>query len=158
MNKMTTDENKLNESNELSQEDLDGTSYEMIGRILMREINMIYAENGNIVSTNFVEAILITSISLSRDAFIITPEVQPLYNIKNEYMGLLYYGKIRNIKKEKKIKKIKKNVSFGIAMLMAFIIGFKAPIIVAGAFVVFIVVWGYSNYISLAYNDYKYKR
>lgn len=111
INEVEATQKRLDELREsgvvLNPEQIESLKYEAIGRGLTQRINVLHAESGVVVTTDFFDALLVTSVSrfTTRDFFIITPEIQPLYNIQNEYIGFLYYGKVRNLKKEKRMSK-----------------------------------------------------
>lgn len=133
----------------IGKEESESVMYNSIGRALTQDINVLHAESGKIMTAPFFEALLVTYVSAFtyRDLFIITPDVQPLYNIKNEYMGLICYGKIRNLKKEKRRYKNIRSILSIISMAAAFIIGFFAPIFVTIVFIIAMISFGYSSFL-----------
>lgn len=152
INEIDVNQEKLDELRdlgiELSPEQRECIKYEAIGRALSKKTNVLHAESGAVVTTDFFDALLVTSVSqlTTRDFFLISPEVQPLYNIQNEYMGFLFYGKIRNLKKEKKRRKKIREILNIIAMVAMFTIGFIAsfPIIIVS--IIALVTFGYSSF------------
>jgi len=68
----------------LSPEQVEHLKYEIIGRELTQKTRVLHAESGIVVMVCFYNALLMTSVVgfTTRDFFIITPEIQPLYNIR----------------------------------------------------------------------------
>lgn len=133
----------------LSPEQIENLKYEAIGRGLTQKTDVLHADNGAVITTDFFEALLVTSVSqfTTRDFFIITPEIQPLYNVQNEYMGFLYYGKVRNLKKEKRRFKNVRTILSAVAMISLFVIGFKASFFITIMSIIALVSFGYSSFI-----------
>lgn len=131
----------------LTPEQIESIKYEAIGRGLTKKTNMLHADSGVIVSTDFFDALLATSISefTTRDFFIITPDIQPLYNIQNEYMGFLFYGKMRNLKKEKRRSKNKRAILTIVSMIAMFAIGFQASFFIIILCIIALASFGYSS-------------
>ncbi len=132
----------------LSPEQIESLKYEAIGRGLTKKINVLHAESGTVVSTDFFDALLSATLSdyTTRDIFIITPDVQPLYNIQNEYMGFLFYGKMRNLKKEKRKSKNKRTILSIISMISMFTIGFNASFFIIIVCIIALASFGYSSF------------
>lgn len=130
----------------LSPEQIECLKYEAIGRGLTQKTNVLHAESGEIVTTDFFDALLVTTVSQSttKDIFIINRGVQPLYNIQNEYMGFLFYGTIRNLKKEKRRTKNIRNILSIIAMVSMFVIGFKASLFITMISIIAVITFGFS--------------
>jgi len=151
INEMQINQEKSDELNELglglSPEQIEHVKYEAVGRALTKKVNILNAESGRIITTDFFDGLLMTTVSRfsSRDAFIITPDIQPLFNIKNEYMGFLDFGKIRNLKKEKQRAKNIRRVLSATTAIMAFIVGFTAPFISTIAFIIGLMAFGGLN-------------
>lgn len=131
----------------LTDEQVETLKYEVIGRALMDEVNIFDAFNGRIRTISLFEAMLLTL--ATRDAYIITSSVQPLFDINNKYMGFADNGKIRNLKKEWRFRKIKREISWAIGLLMAFIIGLNAPVKITLLFLIFVAATGYSYYLII---------
>lgn len=132
----------------LNPKQIENLKYEAIGRGLTQKTNVLHAESGAVVTTDFFDALLVTSVSrfTTRDFFIITPEVQPLYNIQNEYMGFLYYGKVRNLKKEKRRFKNIRAILLAIAMVSIFFVGFKTSFFITIMAVIAVISFGHASF------------
>lgn len=131
----------------LNAEQIENMKYEAIGRGLTIRTNVLHAESGIVITTDFFEALLNTSISrlTTGDFFIITPKVQPLYNIQNEYIGFFYHGKVRNLKKEKRRSKNIRAILSAITMISMFAIGFNASFFIIIMAIIAVASFGYSS-------------
>lgn len=140
---------KLNElsGSKLSYDQIQALKYELIGRILTEKVNILDTYTGRIQTTHLFDAIV--KMAALSDVYLITPDRQPLFNIRNEYMGFIFDGKVINIKKEKNSRKNRKMILFGLTSLGAFVVGLTAPIISVIAFIVALTAFGYSAYLSI---------
>jgi ABC-type antimicrobial peptide transport system permease subunit len=131
----------------LSPEQIEHLKYEIIGRALTQKTRVLHAESGTVVMADLCNALLVASVAqaTTRDFFIINPQVQPLYNIRNEYMGFSYYGKVRNLKKEKRRFKNIRTILSAITMVSMFIIGFKTSFFVIIVAIVAVLSFGGYN-------------
>lgn len=139
----------------LSPEQMESLKYEIIGRVLTQNTNVLHAESGAIVAADFYEALLVTSVArfTTRDFFIINTQVQPLYNIRNKYIGFSYYGKIRNIKKEKRRFKTIRAALLAVAMVSISITGIRSSFFITIMVLIAVLSFGYSSFM-LANGEY----
>ncbi len=140
------EEEKLKES-KLNFEQIQSLKYEIMGRVMAEEVNIFNAYTGSVETTRLFDAIVRT-VALRYIRFI-TPESQPLFNIRNEYMGFISNGKVKNLKKEKESLRNKQRILTFLTGTGAFVVGLTAPIISTIAFIVAIMAFGGMTYISM---------
>lgn len=141
--------NELEESGVvLSPEQIERLKYEAVGRGLTQKTNVLHAVTGAVVTTDFYDALLVTSVArfTTRDFFIITSDIQPMYNIRNEYIGFSYYGKMRNLKKEKRRFKNIRAALLAVAMVSISITGAKSSFFITIMALIAVLSFGYSSF------------
>ncbi len=128
----------------MSEEQIQFIRYGLIGRTLASDVDIFNVENGESSIVPLFQAMLM--IYMSKNVRIVTPNVRPVYNNQNKYMGFIENGKVIDVKKENKIRKIKRNFARFVGILAAFFLGLNASINITIIFIVFVIAWGYWEY------------
>lgn len=153
INEVDVTQKRLDELKEsgvvLSAEQIENVKFEAIGRALTKKTDVLHAESGTVITTDYFEALLTMAISRfsTGDFFIITPEIQPLYNIQNEYIGFLYYDKVRNLKKEKRRSKNIRAILSVITFISMFVIGLNSSFFIIMMTIIAVISFGYYSLI-----------
>lgn len=115
--------------------------YEEIGRQLMTDINVLYADEGVIRTMPLLYGVVLT-LSLRRH-FIIGPDIQPIYNVHNQYIGFDYKGKKVILEKEKKLITLRSIISTGLLITCGIIVGLTGTWVTILALIIVVFLLGY---------------
>lgn len=140
-------EEEESKGSKLNFEQIQSLKYEIMGRVMAEKVNIFNAYTGSVETTNLFDAIM-KVVALGYIRFI-TPDSQPLFNIRNEYMGFISNGKVRNLKREKENLRSTQRILTILTGIGAFVVGLTAPIISTIAFIVAIMAFGGTTYIYM---------
>ncbi len=103
------------------EEEFSEESYAEFGKRLMQDVNAFNPSDGRFVSTPF----LLAPIAMLNGLEVVSPNTQPLYNIRNEYMGWRVGGKtylVKQVRKREKILKVKYWTTIAVVALAGYAI------------------------------------